>query len=208
MDWDSRPAFRDNQSAKQIDAWLNGIGVTKTVPIEELTAAGGAYGEIAPRYWVPIVIGNQAPQTFWNELLKSTEPKPTDEGDLDGAMPWWELYESSTGNLLKVREQPKVAGMDPDENQNERLKRENDLGSDHHAANRKNFEKAKRDADREKRKRAQEKSRKISQALSLGENREASTIALLSCAHHANFLKGNKTKRKDLPSPCEASRHE
>jgi hypothetical protein len=184
MDWDSRPAFRDNQSAKQIYAWRDAaedaiVGLDTTVPRKELTAMSDAYPEVAPRYWIPIVIGNEAPQTFWNELLKSTEPKPTDEGDLDGAMPWWELYESSTGNLLKVREQPKIEGVDPDETRNERLARENDLGSDRHTENRKNFEKAKRDAEREKRRRAQEKSRKISKALSLGENREARLIALI-----------------------------
>lgn len=146
-------------------------------------AAENEYGEIAPRFWVPIVIGKQAPQAFWNELVRSNEPKPEDEGDLNGAMPWWECYESKSSNILKPREHPKIEGIDPDENPNERLARENDYGSNHHTENRKRLEKAKRDAEREKRKRAQEKSRKISKALSCGVNREASVVFLHSAEH-------------------------
>lgn len=150
------------------------VGIKLPVPIAELTAVGKDehYGEIAPRYWAPIVIGNQAPQTFWDELVKSKEPPPDHEGDLDGAVPWWQLYQTNEGRLLEPRKQPEISGIDPDENRNERLARENDFGSDRHAENRKAFEKAKKDADREKRKRAQEKSRKISKMLPQGEDRE------------------------------------
>lgn len=186
VDWDARPAFRDNQSAAQIMTWMDVIdeslvGQTWAVPVDELTAITGEYGEIAPRYWIPIVIGKKAPQTFWNELMKSNEPGPAEQGDLNGAMPWWELYEANDGNILEPCKHPKIEGVDPDESRDERLARENDFGSDQHTENRKRLERAKRDAEREKRKRALEKSRKIAKKLPPGENREVSVHdALLS----------------------------
>ena len=121
-------------------------------------------GEVAPRYWIPVVIGKQAPRTFWNELVNSKEPESLDEDDLNDAKPWWELYQVKDGNFLRPCEHPEIKGIDPDENQDERLARENDFGSAKHTDNRKRTEKAKRDAQRERRKRAQEKARKISES--------------------------------------------
>ena len=174
MDWDARPAFRDAQSATQIERWMDGMdegmcGKNCLIAAEEVSKA--VY-EIAPRYWIPIVIGKQAPQTFWNELVKSNAPKPFDEGDLEGAKPWWELYEVQGGIILKPCKHPKVIGIDPDESQNERLARENDLGSNHHTENRKRTEKAKRDAQRDRRKRAQEKAQKIAESSSAPQSKE------------------------------------
>lgn len=123
-----------------------------------------AMEEIAPRYWIPVVVGKQAPQRFWTELVLSEHPKPMDEDDLEGVKPWWEHYEIQGGLFLKSYEPPFIKGIDPDEDSNERVARENDHGSDKHTENRKRFERAKKDAQREKRKRAQEKAKKLSKA--------------------------------------------
>ena len=182
MNWDARPAFRDHQSAEKIELWMTEatdgtqVGPTESIAVAELTAVISEYGEIAPHNWVPIVIGKTAPQTFWNELVKSNEPGPDQEGDLEGAMPWWELYDSKDGNILKPREHPILEGVDPDETRNERLARENDYGSNEHTENRKRLEKAKRDTEKEKRRRAQEKAHKLSKRPPHGENRQVRTI--------------------------------
>jgi L-amino acid N-acyltransferase YncA len=118
-------------------------------------------GEIAPRYWVPIVIGNKAPKTFWHEQVTSEKPKPYDDDDLEGAKPWWELYQSRGSAILKPWIHPEIEGVDPNETRDERLARENDSGSNFHTENRKKKEKAKKDADREKKKLAQEKAQKM-----------------------------------------------
>ncbi|KAK3725501.1 hypothetical protein LTR37_000471 [Vermiconidia calcicola] len=181
VDWDARPAFRDTQSALQIERWMTGIeedmcGKDWSIPAAELSTGndgkvgvvargkGPPLGEIAPRYWIPVIVGRQAPQTFWNDLVKSDEPKPMDEGDLDSAKPWWERFKNKECNTLVPLDHPEVKGIDPDENTNERLARENDRGSNYHTENRKSAEKAKRDTQRERRKRAQEKARKISES--------------------------------------------
>ena len=121
-------------------------------------------GDLAPRYWIPVVIGKQAPQTFWNELLKSTAPMPFDEGDLVGAKPWWERYQIQGGNFLKQCPDPVIKDIDPDESTDDKLARENDHGSNQHTANRKRTERAKLAAKRERKMRAQEKVRNLSPA--------------------------------------------
>ena len=158
------------------DLWGKDWGIS----LDELTKSSEeTVGEIAPRYWTPVVIGEKAPQTFWNELVKSTEPKPLDEGDLDRAKPWWERYHARGGNFLKPCEHPAIKGIDPDETREERLARENDSGSRWHAENRKKTEKAKRDAERDKRKRAQERARKISDGSGRIQSREVSTAFVI-----------------------------
>lgn len=185
-------------------AWMEGIersmfGLKKVIKTEDLTAA--EYPEIAPDYWVPIVLGNQSPQTFWNELVKSTEPTGVDEDDLNGVKPWWEFRERQDANILVPRAQPKIEGIDPDETQGERLARENDFGSDKHTENRKRLEKAKRDAERDKRKRAQEKSRRISEKMpNLMVNREVSTHHLKS---HQQCLRARSHANPTLSSTSD-----
>lgn len=193
VDWDARPAFRDGQSAQKIEHWMDGIeeemrrgtgAKSWAIPTEDVTVNGTTYcfapdsektdlrimGEPAPRYWLPVVFGHnsahtvpQAPQTFWNELVKSNMPIPYDENDLVGAKPWWETYQTAGGDFLKHYEPPTIRGIDPDENEGERIAREHDRGSNYHTENRKKAEKAKKEAQRERRKKAQEKARKISQ---------------------------------------------
>jgi len=181
LDWDSRPAFRDEQNATQIERWMDKIvqelcGITVSIPHEDLTLSDGSVryfapdpkmkdlllmGDVAPRYWAPIVIGNQAPQTFWNDLLKSNEPEPLDEGDLNGSKPWWDLYHVKGGNFLRPAVHPAITGIDPDEALDERLARENDNGSLQHTQNRISRDKAKRDAQRQRREKAAERARKF-----------------------------------------------
>ena len=182
VDWDARPAFRGLQTAQQIEQWMAKVDeemcgkewlvLTTDVANKDGTTFHFApdpddkelliQGDPAPRYWIPVVIGKQSPQTFWSELVKSNAPEPFHEGDLDDAKPWWELYEIQGGQFLKHLEQPAIEGFDPNETSNEKLARENDLGANHHTENRKRTERAKRDAQREKRRRAQEKARKFS----------------------------------------------
>ena len=107
-------------------------------------------------------------------------------------MPWWELYDSKDGNILKPRDHPQLEGVDPDENRNERLARENDHGSNEHTENKKRTEKAKAQAEREKRKRAMEKSRKLSKQLPSVENRQVSTMTsmdLVSALTYSQLIK-------------------
>lgn len=160
IDWDARPAFRDSQTVLQIEQWMQGIeedlcGITRKIDVE-IEAQ-----DAAPRYWIPIVIGKQAPQTFWNDLVKSNAPEPLDEDDLVSAKPWWEQYTSPESNYLKPYDHPSLFGIDPDEETAaERVARENDHGSIHHAANRRRTEIAKRDAKRERRRKVEERARK------------------------------------------------
>lgn len=182
VDWDARPAFRDNQSAELIEDWMSKTdeelcGKQWSVQVDPVTITDGTkfyfatmqeglplMGDLAPRYWIPVVIGKQAPQTFWNELVRSSEPKPLDEEDLSGVKPWWEMYQVQGGSFLKQMEHPPITGISPDESTNDRIARENDYGSNTHTENRKRTEKAKRDAQRERRRKAQEKVRKISES--------------------------------------------
>ena len=199
VDWDARPAFRDNQSAELIERWMDRIeeemvGKVWGVSMKDVTRDGVTFyfapdpkdkelsiqGDIAPRYWIPVVIGRQAPQTFWKELVESKAPEPFDDGDLDGTRPWWELYAvpGSECTFLKHYEEPEMRGIDPDENLNERLARENDHGANQHTENRKRLEKAKRDAQRERRLKAQAKARKISESTPAAERPDKITPGL------------------------------
>jgi len=170
LDWDSRPAFRDNQSVSLIESWLQKVdkglrGLTLGVPMEDVTLSDGnilqfacesndkgvlLLGDAAPRYWLPRAIGKQAPQAFWREIVASNAPKPVDEDDLKGVKPWWDLYQTKESAFLQPVVQPSVKGVDPDETTDERLARENDNGSDRHTQNRKRTETAKRELQRER----------------------------------------------------------
>ena len=189
MNWDSRSAFRDGQSAERIDTWRNEVataltGLTVSVNLEDPTVAEAAppkpddpladpLGDIAPRYWVPIVFGRktehyaaQAPQTFWNQHLRS-DPKPCDGDDLVGVKPWWQMYQASGSHFLQPYRTPEIKGIDPDESQEEKAARKNDLGSAHALENRKRAEKAKRDAIRRRAAEAQEaRQRTLDKAIS------------------------------------------
>ncbi|KAK4545344.1 hypothetical protein LTR36_003524 [Oleoguttula mirabilis] len=175
IDWDARPAFRDSTKLSQIERWVLKIdeemcGMTREIPTEEATAASE---EAIPRYWIPIAfprnVGagtSMAPQTFWNDIIKSA-PKPMDENDLDGARPWWEQLKAPGSIFLQPYLSPSIDGIDPDENTDERLARENDHGADQHAQNRRRFELAKRSVQRERKKKVEEKARKFGEGLPL-----------------------------------------
>lgn len=118
-------------------------------------------GEIAPQYWSPVVIGKDSPTTFWINLINSKSPEPQDEGDLVGVRPWWERYEAGD-NTLRPIEHPIIVGIQPGETEQLRLRRENDQGSLYHTENRQRLEVAKVQAERERRRKAMEKARKLS----------------------------------------------
>lgn len=181
VDWDSRPAFSSHQCVETVDKWRQRIevemmGKSCIVPYADLVAdtattdkascAAGidsiVQGDVAPRCWAPIVVGQEAPQTFWTKLVKSDEPEPIDKEDLVDVKPWWDMYQTRDSCALRQYDHPKIEGVSPTETQRERLARENDNGSLHHAENRRKAEIAKKDADRERRKRAMEKARKLS----------------------------------------------
>lgn len=182
INWDSRPAFRAEQSVETIEKWQCNIesamaGSNWKVPQSDLVAPDGQtyyfapdpkrgdlliQGDPAPRDWVPLFIGTESPKMFWSKLIASKTPPPVDEGDLDGVKPWWETYVNSYSCSVKPCEHPADNGVQPTETQQEKFRRENDNGSLHHAENRKRAEIAKKDADREKRKKAMEKAKKLS----------------------------------------------
>ena len=217
VDWDSRPAFRPNQSAEAIYDWLattaeETVGANMEVNLDDFQTAENItfyfgtpgrepdressevdseyhaedipslkdgssswnaepaeakpttfepMGDIIPHYWIPIVFpGKKAPQTFWNEIVKSTEPKTANAGDLNGVRPWWEQVVKGS-QFLQVPEPPKIAGPDPTETTEERLGRENDQGSGKAAENRVNFEKAQIRMQQEKKKKKAEKQTRL-----------------------------------------------
>jgi len=193
IDWDSRPGFRPDMSVQKIEEWMCTIetemkGETWLISHKDVSLSDGLkyyfapspddpklllQGEIAPRYWGPQVVGTDSPNLFWKKLTSSQTPKPVHEGDIDVAKPWWCRYASNETCFLTPREHPEVKRVDPDEKEQERVARENDYGSLHHAENRKRVERAKRDAQRERRIRANEKARKLSEAQPSGTPREA-----------------------------------
>lgn len=170
VNWDARPAFRASQSAETIEKWMERTekemaGIEWSIPQNDHVAPDGKtyyfapdpkneyrliQGAVAPRYWTPVIIGNMSASTFWTRLVGSEKPKTCQEGDLDGARPWWEMYHGSAACTLIPYQQPKIQGIDPKETSEERLKRENDLGSLHHADNRKRAERAKIEAERDR----------------------------------------------------------
>ena len=153
----------------QIQSWMSAIGEEAcgkkaSIPVEATPSnqslvpnTGVTLDELAPRNWIPVILGTKSPQAFWEEVKNAEYPGPFDIGDLIGVKPWWTLYRDNTSSALKPYVHPELRGPDPDEMQHERLARENDFGSAHHSENRKRTENAKRDAKRDQRKRAQQK---------------------------------------------------
>ncbi|SMQ47563.1 unnamed protein product [Zymoseptoria tritici ST99CH_3D7] len=193
VDWDCRPAFRDGQTYDQIMQWMAGIetllcGITRRVPIEEVTAGDGItyvfsvpganqsstqndtrkqMGEIAPQHWVPVTLGRKAPGSFWDEVMPE-EPRPCDPEDLVGARPWWEKHvkavdpENNKLHFLKDVEAPAELGVDPnEEDADQKLKRKHDLGSLTHAENRIRLEIARKDAKLAKQRKAAAKQERL-----------------------------------------------
>lgn len=162
---------------EKIEKWMGRVeeemaGKTRAIPMQVVVIDGLTYcfapkpddpdktiqGDVAPRYWIPVVFGGQAPQTFWNDLLKSTEPRPLDDDDLAGVQPWWEMYQTSGSSFLKAYEHPPETGIDPkEEDEDERIAREFDLGSNRHADNRKRKERAKKEAQRQRKEEAKQR---------------------------------------------------
>lgn len=186
VDWDARPGFAE-QDAEKIEKWMAAVknsmkGEDPTIPQDKLAAPDGTtyhfapdpqdcallvQGELAPRYWKPVAIGSESPNMFWGNMLKSKESTPVDSDDLKDVQPWWYRYVAESCFLLP-RDHPSIDGVDPDEKEHERLARQNDKGSLHHAENRKQLERAKRDAQRQRRIRAAEKARKYSEGIPAG----------------------------------------
>lgn len=192
-DWDSRPGFRAEQSYTKIMDWMSEIehemcAVPDTrIPLNDVTGADGTtyvfslstlqpdqssedlsirqMGEIVPRFWTPIVISRQAPQTFWMELVASHSPMPDEPIDLEGAKPWWERFvkgENSCLNFLKDPPIPLVMGIDPEqEDADQKLKRKHDKGSSTHAENRRRYELERQQEKVDKKKQIAEKHRKL-----------------------------------------------
>ncbi|KAK4505616.1 hypothetical protein PRZ48_003579 [Zasmidium cellare] len=182
VDWEFRSAFRPGQSEEQVQRWLDNSenAIANTLLKREVSTAatevdGITYtfvkpadpqantqlmGDMIPRYWIPSTFGRQDPQTFWVDIARSNAPKPHDEGDLLGVSPWWEVLAQGQ-EFLPEYPAPHIAGIDPDESLEERLARENDQGGHKHAENRRNFVLASRQADREKKERQRERTKKL-----------------------------------------------
>ncbi|KAI7181890.1 hypothetical protein KC316_g8475 [Hortaea werneckii] len=138
LDWDARPAFRDDKKLMQIES--------------------KCAEDIVPTCWIPHGFpGSASPQAFWELIGSSKHPEPVEESDLDGVCPWWDRLQPYHNMVLLRYEHPKITSVDPDETIDERLARQNDFGSAQHSENRRRLEKAKKDAKREKRRKADEK---------------------------------------------------
>ncbi|KAF2162185.1 hypothetical protein M409DRAFT_27563 [Zasmidium cellare ATCC 36951] len=181
VDWEFRSAFRPGQSEEQVQRWLDNSekALTGTLLKREASTSttefdGATYafvkpqdsqeikqmGDMIPRYWIPSTFGRQDPQTFWEELVRSNAPEPLDDKDLQGVRPWWELLSQGQEFLPEVSH-PDIAGIDPDESFEERLAREHDQGGHKHVENRRNYLLATKQADREKKERQKQRTKKL-----------------------------------------------
>jgi len=184
IDWDSRPKFRDHQSAAKIQKWVEQHKDSlKQVQGTKLTADGSNVpfttmqsgehlvalqdqGDVAPRYWFVAHLDSKSARFFWQEHIdpQDNDVKPLDEDDLKGATPWWEHYVDAEHSMLKVPEHPEETGIDPDdEDAEQRCARENDKGAANAGENRKAAEKAKKEAQRKRTLARREKAAKISE---------------------------------------------
>ncbi|KAI6884820.1 hypothetical protein KC360_g4019 [Hortaea werneckii] len=160
LDWDARPAFRDDKKLIQIECWIT--EATDALQKEKYQLAAHeiaqCVGDIVPSYWIPHGFpGSASLQAFWEDVSSSKHPGPVEESDLDGVLPWWIRLQPYHNMMLLRYEHPIITSVDPGETFDERLARENDLGSAQHSENRRRLERAKRDAKREKRRKADEK---------------------------------------------------
>lgn len=192
IDWDSRSQFRDYQSAAKIEAWLDSA-VAQLKDVKPIcfpdgtdsfsfttTDSGtrelheGMRGDVVPRYWIPTQMDDYPLDLFWAGHIRADKPKPVDEGDLEGAKPWWKTYQDKECSMLRPLKHPEITRVDPDENEAERLARENDNGGDNAAENRVATEKAKRLANRKRTLAKRDKAHKFSGAYGNGAKPQAS----------------------------------
>ncbi|KAL1587729.1 hypothetical protein WHR41_03683 [Cladosporium halotolerans] len=162
IDWDSRPRFRDNQSAEKMEVWLDvifselaDVHYTMTFfpspeSLEAKAFDATVSDHIAPRHWVPDTVDLLPADAFWAEHIQSNKPEPLGEFDLADAEPWWQTYHNSECNNIPLLRFPAVVGVDPNEDKEQKLKRELDFGSNHATTNRINFEKAKKQMARDR----------------------------------------------------------
>ncbi|RMY22362.1 hypothetical protein D0867_02764 [Hortaea werneckii] len=160
LDWDARPAFRDDKKLVQIECWIAEVADA----LQEEKCRLAAYEldkcvqDIVPSCWIPHGFpGSASPQAFWEDISSSKHPEPVEESDLDGVCPWWDRLQPYHNMMLLRYEHPKITSVDPDETIDERLARQNDFGSAQHSENRRRLERTKKDAKREKRRKADEK---------------------------------------------------
>ena len=169
IDWDCRAPFKDQQTEAKIDKWLADVS-SALAHVDQVSFTGGATtfsfttipsgehvpipqerGDVVPRYWIPTHAEGNTIAVFWNNhISRESKPRPEHEDDLDLAVPWWKRYVDAKSCMLQEYDQPWIAGNDPDENEEERLARECDIGDLTASANRKAAEKAKRDAERKR----------------------------------------------------------
>lgn len=182
IDWDSRARFRDHQSEAKIEAWLERTS-TELEFVKEIQLTNGKnkfsfvvapsgirtlvdkeQGDVAPRYWMPTTMDGMTLDAFWMQHIhiKDNDVTPFDTDDLRNAKPWWRTYVDGIHDMLLVSSPPEVAGVDPNENEAEKLAREHDNGGAHAGENRKAAEKAKREAHRKRTLARQAKAHKIS----------------------------------------------
>jgi hypothetical protein len=168
IDWDSRSRFRDHQSAEKIEKWLD----QNVISMEQFEAAiiatdGSSFtqglGDIAPTYWFVAHLDGKSAKFFWQQHIdpQDDDVKPCDEEDLQGATPWWDRYVDSEQSMLKPFDHPQVAGIDPDENPEQRRARENDRGAVHAGESRKASKRAKKEAQRKRTLEKREKAHKL-----------------------------------------------
>ena len=183
IDWDSRARFRDHQSEAKIETWLDRT-LTELEFVEKVQLTNGTntfsfdvtpsgirtklvdeeQGDVAPRYWMPTTLDGMTLDGFWMQHIhiKDKDVRPIDNDDLRDAEPWWHTYVDGDHDMLQASLPPEIAGVDPDENQAEKLAREHDNGGAHAGENRKAAEKAKREAQRKRTLARQAKAHKIS----------------------------------------------
>ena len=121
----------------------------------------GGERDLVPPYWVPVKFGGTkgwvSPKVFFQEILSNNPPRSVHPGDLENVKPWWDLLDRSREPCLRAIDGPLILGIDPDETTEDRLARETDHGSNHHATNRINAERARAEAKKSKKARVQQR---------------------------------------------------
>jgi hypothetical protein len=102
-------------------------------------------------------------EVFWAKHIEERQADPTDFDDMMQMPPWWRTYRDGQAPTLLPLIQPTINGVDPEESTEERTRREADQGSMHHAENRKRYEKAKQDKQRDRKIKAAEKVERLRQ---------------------------------------------
>ncbi|EUC46651.1 hypothetical protein COCMIDRAFT_92327 [Bipolaris oryzae ATCC 44560] len=94
--WSARKGHHDRHLGAHVEKWINGHSRECTRPIYyalcNFSPKDGPCKELAPRYWLEAKVEGCNLKESW-KTISASDPKPLDDMDLAGHVPWWEMYE-------------------------------------------------------------------------------------------------------------------